>query len=309
MSDAAPATTLDDAALRAWPLPAHDDDGDKEARGRVLVIGGSSALGGAVVLAGVAAMRAGAGKVSVATSSTLAPLLALAFPEARVIALDEDADGGLALRDEVFDKRVDALLVGPGMNDAPATALAALTAIRRSADAKLVVDAGAMEVLRDAAASGDVAAHGARIVVTPHAGELAHLTGRDKQAIAEDPVAAARAQAQAWGVTVVLKGARTVVAAPDGRCWRHDGGNIGLAVSGSGDTLAGIIAGLAARGATLEQAAAWGVVLHARAGDVLAARIGRVGFLAREIPGEIPSLIERLQAPDAGGRVGFRFDD
>jgi NAD(P)H-hydrate repair Nnr-like enzyme with NAD(P)H-hydrate dehydratase domain len=93
---------------------------------------------------------------------------------------------------------------------------------------------------------------------------------------------------------VALKGSTTCIAAPSGRQWRYRGGNVGLAVSGSGDVLAGIIAGLAARGATLEQAAAWGVFLHARAGDRLADRCGPVGFLPREMPAEIPLLLKAL---------------
>ena len=94
---------------------------------------------------------------------------------------------------------------------------------------------------------------------------------------------------------VALKGATTHIAAPDGRLWRHDGGNVGLASSGSGDTLSGIIAGLAARGAPLEQACAWGVALHARAGERLAQRIGPLGYLAREIAGEVPALLHELR--------------
>ena len=93
---------------------------------------------------------------------------------------------------------------------------------------------------------------------------------------------------------MALKGATTIIADPDGHAWRHDGGNIGLAVSGSGDVLAGLVAGLCARGAAIEQAAVWGVALHARAGDRLAGRIGRLGFLAREMPGEVPALMHEL---------------
>jgi NAD(P)H-hydrate repair Nnr-like enzyme with NAD(P)H-hydrate dehydratase domain len=92
----------------------------------------------------------------------------------------------------------------------------------------------------------------------------------------------------------VLKGASTFIAAVNGEMWRHDGANVGLAVSGSGDTLAGIIGGLAARGAALEQASAWGVVLHARAGDALAARFGPLGYFARELAAEVPALMHSL---------------
>jgi NAD(P)H-hydrate repair Nnr-like enzyme with NAD(P)H-hydrate dehydratase domain len=93
---------------------------------------------------------------------------------------------------------------------------------------------------------------------------------------------------------VALKGALTVIAAPSGMQWCHRGGNSGLAISGSGDVLAGLIAGLAARGASLEQAAAWGVALHAMAGEQLALKHGPLGYLAREISGEIPALLRAL---------------
>jgi NAD(P)H-hydrate repair Nnr-like enzyme with NAD(P)H-hydrate dehydratase domain len=93
---------------------------------------------------------------------------------------------------------------------------------------------------------------------------------------------------------VALKGATTVLATPDGKLWQHQGGNAGLAISGSGDTLAGIIVGLLARGASLEQAAAWGVVLHAAAGEQLALRCGPLGYLARELAAEVPALLRIL---------------
>jgi NAD(P)H-hydrate repair Nnr-like enzyme with NAD(P)H-hydrate dehydratase domain len=134
----------------------------------------------------------------------------------------------------------------------------------------------------------------ARLLLTPHAGELAHLSGLDKAGIAADPLAAARRHAREWHATVALKGATTVIATPDGRSWCHAAGNLGLAVSGSGDVLAGIMAGLAARGAPLEQAAAWGVALHARAGERLAVQVGTLGFLARELAGEVPRLLDEL---------------
>ena len=296
-------SVLDDACLRGWPLPLPSADGDKEGRGRALVLGGSRELGGAVVLAGVAALRAGAGKVAIATCAALSGVLAVAFPEARVIALDETRDGGLVLDDSVFAQPYDAVLIGPGMRDKAATCALVAEALRQGGDTPIVLDAGAMEIVRDSRACA-----GRRVLLTPHAGELAHLSGLDKRAIVDDPVGVARSHAAAWNVMIALKGATTVIAAPDGSAWVHEGGNVGLAMSGSGDTLAGIVAGLAARGAPLDQAAAWGVALHARAGEMLAARVGPLGYLARELAGEIPALRERLPAPAAGGAVGFTSD-
>jgi NAD(P)H-hydrate repair Nnr-like enzyme with NAD(P)H-hydrate dehydratase domain len=125
---------------------------------------------------------------------------------------------------------------------------------------------------------------------------MAKLTGDDKEAIAADCAGTAMRAARQWNAVVALKGAITHIAAADGRLWRHEGGNFGLATSGSGDVLAGIIAGLIARGAALEQAAAWGVALHARSGERLARRLGTLGYLARELPGEVPAIMESLNA-------------
>lgn len=136
-------------------------------------------------------------------------------------------------------------------------------------------------------------------LLTPHAGERAHLSGADKSSVSANPHRAAKAAARRWNAVVALKGASTFIAVPNGRVWRHDGGNVGLAISGSGDVLAGLIAGLAARGASLEQAAAWGVALHARAGEQLAVRFGPLGYLARELPAAIPALMHALAVPAA----------
>jgi ADP-dependent NAD(P)H-hydrate dehydratase len=137
------------------------------------------------------------------------------------------------------------------------------------------------------------------VLVTPHAGEMAHLTGIAKDAICAAPDRHALDAALRWNAVVALKGARTVIAAPGGERWQHEGGNVGLATSGSGDVLAGVIAGLAARGAALAQAAAWGVALHARAGERLAERLGKLGYLARELCDCIPALLEQAAGDHA----------
>jgi hydroxyethylthiazole kinase-like uncharacterized protein yjeF len=172
---------------------------------------------------------------------------------------------------------------------------------------RLVLDAGALHSLpgstmeQEASHAFAVPNTGMTVdiqaIVTPHAGEMAHMLGISKKQVLADPSAAARAAARRWGVMVVLKGATTVIAAPNGQSWRHEGGNIGLAVSGSGDVLAGVIGGLAARGAPLEQAGAWGVTLHAQAGDTLAERHGPLGYLASEIAAEIPKLMHVFGKP------------
>jgi hydroxyethylthiazole kinase-like uncharacterized protein yjeF len=292
---------LDADLLRRWPLPLPRPDGDKEARGRILVIGGSRSMPGAVTLAANAALRAGAGKLAIATVRSTAAMVGVAVPESRVVALAEARTGWIApaaARSIDIDESLDSVLVGPGMeSDSAARRFvhALLPRVAKARNATLVLDARALGVARESASVPAVRRFALPVIMTPNAGELAHLSGASKDAIEERPLEAAHRAADALNAVVVLKGATTVIASPDGRLWRHHKPNTGLAVSGSGDTLAGIIAGLAARGVPPEQAAAWGVVLHALAGEALARRFGRLGYLARELPAEIPRLMSTLR--------------
>lgn len=299
-ANAAPPTVVNDTLLRNWALPPTPVDGDKEVRGHVLVLGGSAEMPGAVILAATAALRAGAGKLTIATGASVAQLVALAMPEARVIALRENQDGGFTADAtaalEQLAGKVDATLIGPGMCDEPGTAALVRALLPHLGGARIVLDACAMGIILnpDLAPQQAPFRFDAPVIVTPHAGEMAHLTGIAKEQVLAEPDPHAARAAQQWHAVVALKGARTVIASPDRSLWSHEGGNIGLASSGSGDALAGIIAGLAARGATLEQAACWGIALHARAGNKLAERFGKLGYLAREIPHEIPALMENI---------------
>ncbi|SHH12381.1 NAD(P)H-hydrate dehydratase [Massilia sp. CF038] len=292
--------SIDATALRGWPLPMPSSEGDKEQRGHVLVLGGSREMPGAVILAATAALRAGAGKLTIATGASVAQLVALAMPEARVIGLRETPEGGFTV--DAIDAldplagKIGAILIGPGMQDETATAALVRALLPRLEDCAIVLDANAMGIVRNPDRADDAAPFrfAVPVILTPHAGEMAHLSGQEKADIAADPVPVASHAARDWNAVLALKGARTIIAAPDGAMWQHEGGNVGLAISGSGDVLAGIIAGLAARGATLAQATCWGVALHARAGERLAERMGLLGYLARELAAEIPSLLEQL---------------
>ena len=306
---------VDTALLRSWPVPMPAVEGDKEIRGHVLVLGGSCEMPGAIILAATAALRAGAGKLTIATGQSVAQLVALAMPEARVIGLPEHASAGfcidaVASLDPLAD-HVDAVLIGPGMQDEPATAELVHALLPRLMDSRVavVLDACAMGALLyppQGQAAGIPWRFERPVILTPHAGEMAHLTGIAKDDICAAPDPRAIAAARDWNAVVALKGARTVIATPDGTLYQHEGGNVGLAISGSGDVLAGIVAGLAARGAPLEQAACWGVALHARAGERLAARMGTLGYLAREISQEIPALLEQVAGTSAGGDETIR---
>lgn len=296
MSAAGRARAVTPALLRRLPLPRPDERGDKEERGRVLVVGGAAEMPGAVVLAGVAALRAGAGKLQLATVADVAAGVAVAVPEARVRALAATEAGGIepgaAAELAEWVRRAGALLVGPGMVDPAATAALTLRLLAEVEDAVVVLDAEAMACLSDARD----ALHRleGRAVVTPHAGEMASLLGIAKEEVVDDPLGVARRAAAELRCVVALKGHRTHVAAPDGEAFRYASGGVGLATSGSGDTLAGIVAGLAARGADPLRAALWGVALHGGAGNVLAKRVGPLGFLARELLDAVPGVMRSL---------------
>jgi len=291
------AVAVGPAVLRRLPLPKPDDDASKDERGRVLVVGGSTQVAGAVRLAGEAALRAGAGKLQLATVASSAAALGMAVPESLVVALPQTRGGEIsgsrapALLAE-HASGVDAMLVGPGMQSARAAhALLAPLVGRLREDAALILDAAALLALRtDETLLAPLAG---RAVLTPHAGEMASLLGVEKEAVEATPAELALGAAAQFGAVVVLKGSTSWIATPEGTLHRYDGGNVGLATSGSGDTLAGIVAGLAARGAPPLIAAVWGVYLHGSAGRALARRMGTLGFLARELLAEIPPLLRR----------------
>ena len=270
----------DIALLRRWPLPDLANAESKEDRGRILVVGGSREIPGAALLAAHASLRAGGGKLQIATAADVAPAIAIAMPEARVTGLPSNASGEITGSSDallVAVKQCDALLMGPGMMPSATTKrLAALCAAHARAT---VLDAGALAAVTAGAS-----------VITPHYGEMATLCECEKDEVANDAAGIAVRVARELDVVVALKGPITHIANPAGELWVYRGGSIGLGTSGSGDVLAGVIAGLVAQGATPDQAAVWGVVLHGEAGTSLSARIGRIGFLAREVADEIPRI-------------------
>ncbi|HVF90055.1 MAG TPA: NAD(P)H-hydrate dehydratase [Blastocatellia bacterium] len=296
MKSKAGPSVLTDRFMRGWALPQPLEEGDKEERGRVLVIGGAPEMPGAAVLAATAALRAGAGKLRIATCRSIAPFVAIALPEARVFAMPETRRGGIALSGSADLAKqagqVNAVLIGPGLVDKTAVDKLMRKLIPLLKDSLVVLDAAALSFLRQEPES--LRGLGGRVILTPHAGEMADLLRVDKEEIARARSAFAKEAAELFRAVVVLKGAETHIATPEGAVYLNRSGNVGLATSGSGDTLAGIIAGLAARGAEPAQASAWATYLHGRAGDRLAKKIGRLGFLARELLAEIPILMSGL---------------
>jgi hydroxyethylthiazole kinase-like uncharacterized protein yjeF len=294
MSPSSPEPTLvTPEVLRAWQLP--EPAGGKNARGSILVIGGSTETLGAVLLAAHAAMRAGAGKLQVATVASLAPFAAAALPEGLVRALPETGAGAIsaAAADAVRDlaEAADAVLIGPGMADTEET---------QEFGARLLphlTGPVALDALGLSCVSADDAClhHlDGRVVLTPNPTEIAYALHLEEDEVEDDPARAAADLAGRTRGVVGLGGATSWIAAPDGRLWRDESGTAGLGVSGSGDVRAGLTAGLLARGAEPAQAAVWAAWLHGRCGERLASSVGRLGFLARELPPEIPRALAEV---------------
>jgi len=283
--------TLTRALLRAWPLPSASDTGSKDERGSVLVVGGSDELPGSVLLAAEAALRAGAGKLQVGTVGRVAPSLAVALPEAKVIALP-NRRGAISGATDTLRKvagDADVVLVGCGMEDGAATRRVVVD-LASAAKCPLILDAGALPSIARISTSRRA------VLLTPHLGEMASLIGVQRDRIVARQMEIASRYAREHRIALALKGAVTVLSDRGGASWIYRQGCAGLGTSGSGDVLAGVIAGLIARGAAPAQALTWGVFVHGEAGRRLARRVGRVGFLAREILPEIPRVLELLSA-------------
>lgn len=281
-------------------LPPRPANGHKGSFGHLLLVAGSSGKSGAAAMAATAALRAGAGLVTVAAPQATQTVLALKLTEAMTAPLAE-VDGGLALAalDELqrLWRGKTVLAIGPGLGQGAET-VALVRRLLREVPLPLVIDADGLNAL-----AGDLAALQTRpcgtTILTPHPGEMARLAGISVAEVEADRVGVARAFAETHGVIVVLKGARTVIAAADGGIFINPTGHAGLASGGSGDVLTGMIAGLLAQGAAPVAAACSGVWLHGRAADRLLPRSGTAGLLATDLLPEIPAA--RLELSPSGG--------
>jgi len=277
--------------LADMALPQPGADADKEARGRLLVVGGDARVPGGALLAALAALRVGAGKLQLAVAAPVAAALGVAIPEALVAALPTLASGApdAARADELepLCRGAAATIIGPGLVEPDGAATLVRRVVAWLPERVLVLDAAALAGL-DESLGRRLAG---RLIVTPNESEAAQLLDWDAARIADDPAGAARAIATRFRAVVALKGRETQIIDPDGHHYVNTAGNVGLAVSGSGDVLVGIIGGLVARGADPLRAALWGVHLHALAADELAATVGPLGYLPREIPARLPALL------------------
>jgi len=273
-------TDVDEALLRSWPLP--QPSGSKHSRGDVMVIGGARTTPGAAQLAGLSALRVGAGRLTLAIAGSVAGAVSVAVPESGVLPLDETPAGHVRGRSVQAIApqlgQADAVLVGPGLDDVREARrmLSALTDVL-DAPSAVVLDAYALGAL----ATRRRAHRFPNAILKPNESEAELLLGHPLQDLVDDTIALARR----YRAVVSCMG---IVAGPAGAAYRVREAGPGLGTSGSGDVLAGAIVGLAARGCSPLQAAVWGTYLHARAGEHFAAVGAPIGYLASDLSARLP---------------------
>lgn len=276
-------------------LRPRDPEANKGHFGHVLVVAGSAGKTGAAAMASYSALRAGAGLVSLALPKSLSGTMETTYPEVMTIPLPETAEEtiDLAARDRVAEllPGMKVLVIGPGITTHPRTA-GFLREVLKGARLPTVVDAdglnnlvGHLLLLRETSAP---------LILTPHPGEMSRLTGIPIAAIQRDRIEVAREFAVEHQVILVLKGARTVIADPEGRVYLNPTGNPGMATGGTGDILSGMIGGLVAQGTGLLEGVLTAVYLHGLAGDLAVQKVGEICLVATDLLASLPDAIRRV---------------
>lgn len=277
-------------------LAIRQPDAHKGTTGKVTVIAGSQGLTGAAALTSMAASRTGAGLVTLGTAESLNDIMEAKLTEVMTRPLPETVGRTIGRKAlpyiEEMALKSDVLAIGPGLGRQDET-MALVRETIMKAECPLVIDADALnalvghtEILNQAKALP---------ILTPHPGEMARLTGLSVKDVSKDCVTTARHAAGLWGAVVVLKGARTIIAYPDGEVYINTNGNPGMATGGTGDVLTGVIAGLIAQGVTTHAAAIAGVHIHGLAGDIAAATRGTIGLVAGDVVEALPAAILGIQ--------------
>jgi len=272
---------------------------NKGSFGHVLVLGGSTGKAGAAAMAGMAALRAGAGLSTVATAKSVLATVAGFHPELMTEPLDETDAGSISIRalqqgqmDSLAGRKT-VLAVGPGISRHPQTAEFVRGVVRKY-KLPMVLDADGLNAFENRSAelkdTADI------LVITPHPGEMARLTGSTVAAIQRDRLNVARTFAREHGVIVVLKGHRTLIAHPDGTVWVNTTGNPGMATGGTGDILTGLVAGLIAQHPDrIADAVISSVYLHGLAGDVARESMGEHSLIATDLLNALPEAFRRTR--------------
>lgn len=295
---------LDLDLLKTCPLPDWSDETAKHNRGKLLIIGGSARIPGALILAARAALRSGCGTVRVAAPESVALHIGIAVPELFVIPLPETEGGNIAagamtLLEKQFES-CQAVVLGPGMDENAETDTLAREIIA-ACELPLLVDAQALISLGEELKIGS----GPR-VLTPHDAEFQALSGGE---VGEDRAQTATDFAAKTGATLVLKGHHSLIATPEQVTIEEDAGTRALGTAGSGDVLAGIIGSLLAQGLSAHHAAIWGTYFHSKAGEETAKDLGEDGVMARDFIERLPGIqkfARRAAMPDKKAGFGLR---
>ncbi len=295
---------LDLELLRTCPLPDWSDETAKNNRGKLLIIGGSARIPGALILAARAALRTGCGTVRVAAPKSVALQIGVAVPELFIVPLPESEDGNIAkgtlkLLKAQFES-CQAVVLGPGLDEDDDSDEIAREIIE-TCPLPMIVDAQALIALGEKLKTGD-----APRIFTPHDAEFASLSGQE---VGEDRAQTASDFATKTGATLVLKGHQTLISNGAETPIQNESGTRALGTAGSGDVLAGIIGSLLAQGLGAREAAIWGVYFHAQAGEMLAKDGGEDGIIARDFIEMLPGVqkyARRTAMPDKKAGFGLR---
>jgi NAD(P)H-hydrate epimerase len=278
-----------------------DPNAHKGDFGHLLILGGSRGKTGAVVLAARAAMRVGSGLVTLALPRSVQAIAASHLVEVMTEGLSDDGEGAPSFSSpreiEQLLRGKDGVVVGPGIGTSEGSARLVRWLVAR-AEVPVVYDADALNCLAEeirAHSLKRVFAAGQRRILTPHPGEMARLAGITSQEVEKNRVGIAEQFARDSGAVVVLKGARTLIATPDGRLYINPTGNPGMASAGMGDVLSGIVGGLSVQGLADEEAAWVGVYLHGVAADRVKSQKGEMGMVASDLIEELPQTTRALR--------------
>jgi hydroxyethylthiazole kinase-like uncharacterized protein yjeF len=299
-------TTPADVAPLIGPRPR---DSNKGVFGHVLVLGGSVGKAGAAAMAGMAALRAGAGLSTVGTPKSVLPTVAGFHPELMTEPLEETESGTISKRTlayghlDALAKGKTVLAIGPGISRQTETSDVVRTVVKKYST-PIVLDADGLNAFEGRVA--ELNGEGRTLVLTPHPGEMARLAGIPTSDVQKDRLSVARDFARKHNLILVLKGNRTLIAMPDGAVWVNTTGNAGMATGGTGDILTGMTAGLIAQNpARVLQAVVAAVHLHGLAGDVARERMGEHSMTATDLLGALPEAFERTRDSATAGTVTF----
>ncbi len=295
--------TINRKLLREMPLIEYSNDASKADYGKLLIVAGSHRLPGPAILSAKAALRSGCGTVRVAAPASICTQIGVYIPELMMIPLPETSAGTLSVKaSKILEKQYeacDAVVVGPGLDENDETNELCLQIVS-ACPLPLLIDAQALVALgKTPARKRDYGASQANRVLervlTPHPGEMKGLAEKDVEEIEANREQTAHDFAQENGVTLVLKGRETLIAAPDKKLFANTAGTRGMGTAGSGDVLSGVIGALLAQSMDATRAAIWGVHLHAKAGELAAGHQGDDGMMATDFLERLPHALKHFR--------------